>query len=39
MKLIQFLPPRLCYDLYDLIFIVTIRLINIADHCCCAMIL
>ncbi len=34
------LPPRLCYDLYDLIiFIVSSRLIIIADHCCCAMIL
>ncbi len=31
---------RLCYDLYDLIiFIVSIRLIIIADHSCCAMIL
>ncbi len=29
-----------CYDLYDLIiFIVSIRLIIIADHCCCAIIL
>ncbi len=33
------LTPRLCYDLYDLIFIVSIRLIIIADHCCSAMIL
>ncbi len=34
------LPPRLCYDLYDLIiFIVSSRLIIIADHCFCAMIL
>ncbi len=39
-RIIHFLPPRLCYDLYDLIiFIVSIRLIMIADHCCCAMIL
>ncbi len=39
-KIIHFLPPRLCYDLYDLIhFIMSIRLIIIADHCCCAMIL
>ncbi len=38
-RIIHFLPPRLCYDLYDLIiFIVSIRLI-IADHCCCAIIL
>ncbi len=37
-RIIHFLPPRLCYDLYDLIFIVNIRFI-IADHCCCAMIL
>ncbi len=30
----------LCYDLYDLIIcIVSIRLINIANHCCCAVIL
>ncbi len=39
-KIIHFLPPRLCYDLYDLIhFIMSIRLIIIADHCCYAMIL
>ncbi len=38
-RIIHFLPPRLCYDLYDLIiFIVSIRLIIIADHCCCGMI-
>ncbi len=39
-RIIHFLPPRLCYDLYDrIIFIVSIRVIIIADHCCCAMIL
>ncbi len=38
-RIIHFLPPRLCYDLYDRIFIVSIRLIIIADHCCCALIL
>ncbi len=39
-RIIHFLPPRLCNDLYDLIiFIVSIRRIIIADHCCCAMIL
>ncbi len=39
-RIIHFLPPRLCYDLYDLIiFIVSIRLIIIADHSYCAMIL
>ncbi len=39
-RIIHFLPPRLCYDLYDLIiFIVSIRLIIIADHCCCAMVM
>ncbi len=38
-RIIHFLPPRLCYDLYDLIiFIVSIRLI-IADHSFCAVIL
>ncbi len=37
--IIHFLPPRLCYDLYGFIFIVSIRLVIIADHCCCAMIL
>ncbi len=39
-RIIHFFPPRLCYNLYDLIiFIESIRLIIIADHCCCAMIL
>ncbi len=39
-RILHFFPPRLCYDLYDLIiFIVSIRRIIIADHCCCAMIL
>ncbi len=39
-RIIHFLPPRLCYDVYDLIIlIVSIGLIIIADHCCCAMIL
>ncbi len=39
-SIIHFLPQRLCYDLYDIIiFIVSIRLIVIADHCCCSMIL
>ncbi len=39
LRIIHFLPPRLCYYIYYLIFIVSIRLIIIADHCCCAMIL
>ncbi len=37
-RIIHVLPPRLCYDLYDLIFIVSTRLIIISDHCFCVMI-